>query len=134
MNFKKKKELCVGYFNSLCKELEDTHVLVGSCNNDSSMYLVPKGTEDQITYASKPADSYRFSDHWNWYANTKKCPDEKYVQCLNVDLPRAKPRSEEGKASKPVFGICVAYFDTDSKYHHVYGEKFDRKTKQWCFV
>ena len=134
MNFKKKKELCVNYFDRLCKKLEGTHVLVASCNNDCSMYLVPKGSESQITYSSKPINSYRFSDHWNWYANVKKCPDENYIQCLNIDLPRAKPRNAEGKASKPVFGICVAYFDADSKYHHVYGEKFNRSTREWCFV
>lgn len=133
MTFSEKKALCIDYFNNLYEKLCLTHELVISCNDDISMYLVPKGTKNQITYSSKPVDSYRVSDHWNWFANLKKCPYEKYVQCFNVDLPKAKPRTEEGKASKPVYGIQVAYFGKDQKYHHVFGEKFDRTNGKWVF-
>ena len=131
--FEKKKELCQKYFDNLCNELKDTHALVRSCNGDFSAYLVPKGTEDQISYSSKPVGSYRISDHWNWFANIKKCHDERYIQCFNADMPRVKPRLGDGKPSKPVFGVCVAYFGADQKYHHVYGEIFDHKTKHWQF-
>ena len=99
------KAQCLIYFEDLCRRLEDTHVLVGSCNQDETLYLVPKGTEDQITYNSKPANSYRYSDHWNWYANVKKCKNPNYIQCLNIDLPWAKKRLSEGKASKPIWGV-----------------------------
>lgn len=133
LSIEEKRAMCTEFFNDLCNELKDTHTLVKSCNKDYSAYLVPKGTEDQISYSSKPVGSYRISDHWNWYANIKKCPDENYVQCLNVDMPRAKSRPEEGKPSKPIFGICVAFFGADHKYHHVFGEKFDRRIKRWVF-
>lgn len=124
---------CIAYFNNLIEKLKDTHTLVKSCNDDCTMYLVPKGTEDQITYYSKPNDSYRFSDHWNWYANTQKCPDEHYVQCLNDDLPWPRRRTSN-KATRPIWGIQVAYFDgKDEQYHHVYGQKFDKQTKEWSF-
>lgn len=132
-NYEERKRSCLEYFYYLCDELRETHTIVGSCNNDCSLYLVPKGTESQITYYSKPVDSYRFSDHWNWYANLKKCPDEKYVQCFNPDLPWARRRSEDGRATRPIFGVCVAYFDADQKYHTVFGERFNRRTKKWRF-
>jgi len=132
-NVRVKKEECLAYFMDLVKKLADTHELISSCNKDTTLYLIPKGTIDQLTYTSKPVDSYRFSDHWNWYANVNKCPNEHYVQCYNVDMPRVKPRAEAGKPSKPVFGICVAHFGDDMKYHHVFGEKFDRKTKVWSY-
>lgn len=109
--------------------------LVGSCNHDASVYLVPAGTEDQISYYGKPADSLRFSDHWNWYSNLKKCKIEGMVQCRSVDMPRTAHRTEPGKPSRPKFGIQVAYFDEqDGAYHHVFGEKFDRRTRSWTWV
>lgn len=133
MNFREKRIECKAYFNYLVQKLEDTHELVPSCNNDESMYLIPKGTIDQLTYQSKPVDSYRFSTHWNWYANTNKCPDSNYIQCWNRDLPRPKPRPEEGKPSKPILGICVARFGKDGVYHTVYGEVFNSKKRMWWF-
>lgn len=133
MNFKKKTQNCKGYFGYLVQKLADTHELVPSCNNDESMYLIPKGTIDQLTYQSKPVDSYRFSTHWNWYANVNKCPDPNYVQCWNVDLPRPKQRAAEGKPSKPVLGICVARFGEDHLYHTVYGEVFNYRKRMWWF-
>ncbi len=132
-NIEERKGKCINYFNNLAESLKKTHVVVNSCNNDMSAYLVPIGTEDQITYSSKPKNSYRISDHWNWYSNVNKCPNESYIQCYNVDLPFARPRLAPGKASKPRFAISVAYFGNDGKYHHVYGEKFNRKTKEWTW-
>ena len=129
-----KRELCTKFFEELSNELRNTYIVVQSCNKDFSKYLVPIGTEDQITYESKPSRSFRISDHWNWYANTKKCSNPNYVQCLSVDLPWAKRRPEEGKASVPVKAIQVSVIGEDNKYHVVFGERFDRKTKQWSWV
>ena len=134
MDFNEKKAECLDYFMKLADLLKETHVIVGSCKADASVYLVPIGTESEITYHSKPADSYRYSDHWNWYASLHKCENPNYIQCLNVDMPRAKARTAEGKYSKPVLGICVAKIGDDGKYHTVYGEKFDRKQKTWSWI
>ena len=125
--------LCLAFFEELSNELPN-YTVVGSSNNDSSLYLVPTGTEDEITYYGKPANSFRISDHWNWYANTKKCDNERYIQCLCVDLPYAKKREAPGKASKPIYACTVSMIGHDGKYHQIFGEKFDRKTKTWKWV
>ena len=134
MTKEEKKTLCKEYFMNLAEKLRETHELVKSCNQDETMYIIPKGTIDQLTYTSKPDNSYRYSDHWNWYANTKKCEDPFYIQCHCIDLPRAKRRLKEGYASKPVFGICVAYCKHNDVYHTIYGEKFNTKDRTWSFV
>lgn len=133
MTAREKKDACRAYFMELVQKLKDTHVLVPSCNRDKSLYLVPIGTEDQITYLSKPLDSYRYSDHWSWYSTLEKCPVDWYVQCFNYDLPKPKRREAYGKASKPIYAIQVAYYDGDRKYHHVFGEKFIRNENRWVF-
>ena len=94
---------CKVFFNELSALLSgEQYEVMRSCNNDKSLYLIPKGTIAQLSYNSKPADSYRYSDHWNWYANVNKCADPHYIQCYCVDMPWAKKRSEEGKPSKPI--------------------------------
>lgn len=133
MTLTEKKEKCTQFFNELVLKLNNYEV-VESCNHDFSRYLVPVGTADQISYESKPDKSFRISDHWNWYANLKKCPNPHYIQCYSVDLPWAKKRLAEGKASNPVFGVQVAMIGDDGKYHVVYGEKFNRKTKTWEWI
>ena len=133
MSVSMKKNLCRDYFYYLVDTLKDTHELVESCNADETLYLIPKGSISELSYTSKPVDSYRYSDHWNWYANLKKCPVGRYIQCYNPDLPRAKPRAGEGLASKPVKATCIAYYGEDKKYHTIYGEKFDRKEKTWSW-
>ncbi len=127
-------DACVVYFMELAEKLKDTHEIVASCNQDRTMYLIPKGSIDQLSYYEKPVDSYRVSDHWNWYASTFKCSDSKLVQCYNVDLPWAKKRFAEGKATKPIYACQVAYFGDDKRYHHVFGEKYSRKEKGWDWV
>ena len=129
-----KAEKCKAFFERLREELKETHTAIGSCNKDSSVYLVPKGTEDQVTYTGKPQNSFRISDHWNWKASLKKQPVEGYVQCFTRDLPCYRKRPEEGKASSPIWGWQVGYFGEDRVYHIVYGERFDRKTKIWDWV
>ncbi len=92
---------------------EKGYVCVSSCNNDTSEYLVPKGTEDQITYYSKPEGSVRYSDHWNWYASINKCSDPDYIQCYNEDMPDPEPRISE-KASFPWWGGAIAVYTNGS--------------------
>lgn len=127
-----KLRLCREFMRDVALLKFDTYDLIGSCNKDTSLYLIPHGTIDQLTYYSKPNLSLRFSDHWNWYSSTKKCDDERLVQCRSLDIPWARRREEPGKATKPRYGIQVAIYDAkDECYHHVYGDKFDRKTKTW---
>ena len=133
MDRKSMMALCMAFFEELSNELPN-YTVVGSCNIDSTLYLVPNGTEDEITYSGKPAKSFRISDHWNWYANINKCANERYIQCLCVDLPYAKKREAPGKASKPIYACQVSVIGDDGKYHHIFGEKFDKKTKTWSWV
>lgn len=129
-----KRIACFEFFDKLSALLHDSYEVVGSCNIDNSQYLVPNGTADEITYNSKPAASFRVSDHWNWYSNLKKCPNERYIQCLSVDAPWAKKRKAKGMASEPIYCSQVSFIGHDGKYHVVYGEKFDRKTKTWSWI
>ena len=129
-----KIERCSKFFNDLSGILNETYELVLSCNHDLSRYLVPNGTSDEITYSSKPDLSFRISDHWNWYANLKKYPNPKYVQCFSVNIPRPAKRKDVGKASEPREGIQVSLIGKDGKYHAVYGESYDRKLKHWFWL
>lgn len=124
---------CQSFFDSLAYILSPEYEVVASCNADESRYLVPKGTADQITYHSKPAKSFRVSGHWNWYSNLKKNPDPNYVQCFSVDAPGAR-RRESSYATKPRNAVQVCVIGEDGKYHCVFGEVFDRRTKTWSFI
>ena len=132
--YNQKMEACIQFFEELAKLLQADYEAVASCNKDASRYLVPKGTSGQISYYGKPDRSFRISDHWNWYSNTQKCRDEKYIQCESVDMPRARIREKEGMASKSRFGIQVCLLGTDGRYHHVFGDKFDRKRHTWNWI
>ena len=99
-----------------------------------SSYLITKGTIDELTYYGKPKNSFRISDHWNWYSNVNKCSNENYIQCYSKDAPCAKSRSGEGKPSKPIFSIMVAYYGNDNQYHSIFGERFNRREKKWEFI
>ena len=134
MNREEKMECCMNFFKALSEALSDTHEVIGSCNHDSSVYLIPKGTEKGISYYGKPRRSFRVSDHWNWYSSLKKCDRPAYVQCYSMDMPWARQRPEEGVASKPISGIQVAVYGKDRRYHHVYGDKYNRKTRTWEWV
>ncbi|MBP5594167.1 MAG: hypothetical protein J6Y02_02205 [Pseudobutyrivibrio sp.] len=125
---------CKNFFAKLSKLLEKTYTTVGSCNQDSSVYLVPAGTESEITYYSKPSRSFRISDHWNWYSNINKCSNPNYIQCLSVDVPYPRKREIPGKATKPRVAFQVAMIGNDGKYHAVYGEVFNRNTKTWSWL
>lgn len=122
---------CGYFFGRLAKELGDSYEVIGSCNKDASAYLIPKGTESQISYYGKPALSFRVSDHWNWYSSTKKCKDETYIQCYSIDLPHPRKRPAKGKASKPIVAAQVAMIGPDGNYHHIYGDKFNGLEWRW---
>lgn len=124
---------CEVFFEKIQKKL-DGYVVVKSCNADSSAYLVPDGTENDISYYGKPAKSFRISDHWNWRSSLTKCTWQNYIQCWSVDVPYARKREVEGKSTKPRFAAQVAVIGDDGKYHAVYGEIFDRKTKTWKWL
>ena len=127
-----KYELCEIYFNKLINALKDyNYDSVPSINSDCSEYLIPNGTINELTYKSKPAFSFRYSDHWNWFANIKKCENEKYVQCFSTDLPYTKLRRGPGLPSKPIFAISVMITDATGRYHCIYGETYDRKKREW---
>ena len=125
---------CLEFFYELADILEGRYELVESCNLDVSSYLVPNGTADDISYYGKPEKSFRVSDHWNWYANLSKCSRRGYVQCYSVDVPRARRRLEEGKASKPRVALQVCRLGDDGKYHAIYGEKFDYYLGEYVWV
>lgn len=135
LSYKEKMAACAEFVNKVAEVLGESYELVGSCNRDASLYLIPKGTIDQLSYYGKPDRSLRFSDHWNWLSNLKKCKDPNMVQCRSLDMPWCRRREEPGKATKPRFGVQVCLYDDSTKcYHHVFGDKFDRKAKTWTWI
>ena len=126
-------ELCASFLYKLADILKEDYEVIGSCNRDQSCYLIPKGTEKEVTYYGKPLFSFRVSDHWNWYSNVKKCRKLDYIQCNSLDIPEAKEREDE-RATEPIVGCQVAIQGTDGNYHHVFGEKYDRKTRSWSWI
>ena len=136
MEKEEKMAKCLKFFNELAELLKDDYVVISSCNKDASAYLVPKGTESDISYYGKPVLSFRVSDHWNWYSNTKKCSDPEMVQCESVDLPKARKRLQPGMATRPIFACQVAVYLDDGKYYGVYGECYTPKKKynRWEFI
>ena len=134
MTRNQKMRECKEFFWILSDLLSNSYEIIGSCNKDESKYLIPKGTLHDLTYYSKPALSFRISDHWNWYAALYKCEEEHYIQCYTKDMPWTRKREREGMPSRPVLGTSVCVLGGDGQYHVVYGEKFDRKTKTWSWL
>lgn len=130
----KKMVKCREFFNELSKLLRETHEVVGSCNKDTSVYLIPKGSLPELSYYGKPENSFRLSDHWNWYSSFRKCSKEDYIQCHSVDCPEAISREQPGKPTIPVQAIQVAYYGTDGLYHAIYGDHYDRETDEWSWL
>ena len=106
-NYEERKESCIKYFNAISELLSDKYEVLGSCNNDYTLYLIPFGTSGQLSYYGKPANSIRCADHWNWYSNTKKCSWENYIQCLSADVPWARKRTAPGKSTRPRSSLSV---------------------------
>lgn len=130
-------ENCTKFFNAVADILKDTHVIVPSKSKKfPSMCLVKKGQEKQVSYYSKPVNSLRVAQNWNWRASFERCSSPNYIQCVTPDLPFAKARSKEHPewATPPIFGNMVGYFDTDNKYHCIFGEKYESDTKSYCWV
>lgn len=128
---------CNEFFYQLAELLKDDYEIVYPFEKNSfssDKYLVPKGTKDQISYYGKPVGSFRFSTHWNWRESLDKCANERYIQCLNMDLPFAKKRKGEGQRSDPVMAEQIAYYGPDLKYHTVYGEMIDKKQHKWTWL
>ena len=132
MRFKEKQNKCIKYFNELCGLLSETHEVM--INKSTDMYLVPKGTKNQITYYGKPLYSFRYSNKWNWF--TDRCKNQNHAQCYSKDLPR--PHHDDEFAGKgpggAILAHCVGYYGDDKSYHVVYGEKYDRETRTWSWV
>lgn len=119
MNTMDKIVFCQEFFDELAKKLKAyNYIVVPSCDNDISRYLVLAGSENQITYETKPKYSFRISDHWNWKAALYKCPNPNYIQCYNVDLLQ-NPRYV---TNSPTNAICVAATMNGYNYHTVYGD------------
>lgn len=131
---RKQLEKCNAFFLKVANKLTDTHRIIGSSVKWGSACLVPNGLENQVSYYGKPINSLRVACNWNWRASLKRCKDEKYIQCNTEDLPWCRRREVPEMASKPIWGNMVGYFDKDQKYHCVYGERFNRKTREWDWV
>lgn len=133
VNKKEAMEKCMSFMDKLKELLKDYYEFYYSPFAKQSCHLVPNGTAEENTYYSKPLYSFRCSDHWNWYANTKKCNVYWYVQCFNPDVFWPEKRKNSG-ATKPRYCTNVSFFGYDQKFHCVYGEKFDRKTKTYIWI
>lgn len=147
-------ELCVKFFKGLSKLLREQGdyqtMGTGKCPKNffvegkdkgifrlNDHYLFPYGTKKQITYYGKPYWSFRISDHWNWYEQTKKCAQEQFIQCFNVDLPIITKRFvENNQRSTAVAAMQVAIYKNhdDEAYHCVYGAYKDKNTHEWCWM
>lgn len=135
MTGNQKREACKEFFKALAEELKGSYELVWSCNHDDSMYLIPVGTINELSYYGKPKMSFRMSDHWNWLSSTRKCKDRYHVQCNSADMPRALyRRHDDNTATRPRFGWQVAMYDNDGMYYAVFGEKYDRWNKEWDWI
>ena len=144
MNNAEQKELwkqqldnCYRFFDAVADELKDTHVVIESKSKKlPCKYLVKKGQEKQVSYYGKPVNSLRVGSNWNWRAGLDRCANASYIQCVTPDLPYAKRRSQEHPtwSTHPIYGNMVALFDTDNKYHCVFGEKFDFDDNKWVWV
>ena len=134
-NFAKeyKKNSCYSTFLDLATALVKHYDLVASSNNDGSLYLIPKGSNEHLSYYEKPINSFRVSDHWNWYSSLTQCSDPKHIQCYSMDMPFPRKRVSPEKATKPRFGMQIAFYGPDKKYRHVFGERFDRRTNTWSW-
>ena len=130
----KQLKAAVKFFEETAEILRGKYEIIGSCNKDISRYLIPIGTEKQVTYYGKPVFSFRISDHWSWYSSLKKCSDPDYIQCESADLPKAGGRNAPGKASDPINKLQVAVQGTDGKYHHVFGYKWDENEHNYQWV
>lgn len=128
----KMMEKCNAFMERLAELLKDSYTFDRSPFSPDSSYLAPKGHEDENTWYSKPEFSFRCSDHWNWYANVKKCSEYYYVQCYNKDV--FWPEKRVGPKATKLRYACQVGFFSDNCFRCVYGEKYDRHTKTYVWV
>lgn len=134
-----KFDSCKIFFDRLAELLQGKYEIVGSCNKDRSAYLIPVGTNNQISYYGKPDVSFRISDHWTWYSNLKKCEKPDEVQCYSDGTPPPMPRNRRNPqmAVEPHKACQVAlYSQKDRMYHVVCGEIWNPEKEQygWIFI
>ncbi len=135
--WKEQMTKCMDFFNQVAEILKETHVIAPSKSKKwKSACLVRKGEEGQVSYYGKPVNSLRVAPNWNWRAGLDRCSNPGYIQCVTPDLPFAKKRSKEHPewSTPPIWGNMVGYFDTDNKYHCIYGERYDFEKKEWVWV
>lgn len=135
MEFYEKQEKCNQYFNSLYEMLKDSHDRRTNKTRDRrpDKYIFPKGTGDEITNVGKPANSFRYSNKWNFWKNGKgEMLDS--VQCYSEDFPKAHTDSHGCGPQGSVLAYSVCFYGEDGRYHVVYGERYNRRTKKWDWV
>ena len=135
MEFREKRAKCNEYFNGLCELLNETYEHHANRTKDHrpDKYLYPKGTVREITYSSKPKNSFRFSSKWNFYKDGqgRMLPE---VQCYSEDFPNAHTDSLGHGPQGSVLAYSVCFYGEDGHYHVVYGERYNRKTRKWDWV
>ena len=138
---KDKYALCEEFFYELSQRLYPFYETIGvpkTCYQKyGSKYLIPFGSDYQLTRFLIPMLSFRMSDHWNWRPNEKKYNDEienTAIQRYCVDMPPVRFRKNLEKSTKPQMGILIAICDSEGIYHCVYGDKYLPKTHSWCWV
>ena len=135
MEFYEKQEKCNQYFNNLYEMLKESHDRRTNKTRDRrpDKYIFPKGTGDEITNVGKPANSFRYSNKWNFWKNGKgEMLDS--VQCYSEDFPKAHTDSQGRGPQGAVLAYSVCFYGEDGHYHVVYGERYNRKTKKWDWV
>ena len=138
---KDKYSLCEEFFYELSQRLYPFYEMIGITNNHyqkyGSRYLIPFGSDYQVSRFSMPMLSFRMSDHWNWKPNEKEYYDEiesTAIQRYCIDMPPVRLRKNLDRATKPQMGILIAICDSEGIYHCVYGDKYFHKTHSWGWV
>ena len=139
---KDKYILCDKFFYELSQRLYPFYETIGVMDTNyhkyKSRYLIPFGSDYQMSRFSMPMLSFRMSDHWNWMPNEKIYFDSEIennvTQRYCIDMPPAKLRKCSDKATKPQFGILVAIMDSKGIYRCVYGDKYWPKTHSWSWL
>ena len=134
--FAQHKEACSQFWTELSNRLKERgYILQLSDTGTTAEYLLKEGDEKYLTWRNKPRESFRIANFWSWYANTETClAPAAYIQCLNADFGRIKPRHDPVKGTSPRMGWAVAYTKDGYYYHTVFGKKYDRSKKQWVFI
>ena len=139
---KDKYTLCDEFFYELSQRLYPFYETIGVTNvhyqKYGSRYLIPFGSDYQISRFSLPVFSFRMSDHWNWKPNENKYSESEIentaVQRYCIDMPPARLRKNSDRATKPQFGVLIAIYDSKGIYRCVYGDKYYSETHSWGWL